>query len=245
MSQPATEYEWNAFRKLWHLVGCLLMVALFYLWKDLRSPVSGADALVFFAWLETTLVLSIDVIRFYSPRSNEAIANLPFYGKLMRTVEKDHFNATTYYLLASTILVTAYRFGYCREVTLIASIMVLGVADPAAAWARHKVAQRQIAYARVYGVIAFIASSFLMLWAVSWGLHGRFSAEYLLGIGLVVAIVESYTKYWVLFLRPVTRRVQRLIAHKTTVWLFRFYPDDNLLIPLTVALLMGILPWFM
>jgi len=245
MTHVEREYEWNAMRKLWHFAGCLLMIAIFYLWKDLNGVIPGADIMVIFAWAETAIALGIDLIRFYSPRSNEAVARLPFYGKLMRRVEKNHFNATTYYLLAAAILATLYRFGLCRESTLVASIMVLGVADPAAAWTRHRLARRGIEYARVYGAFSFVIASFFTLWIVSWALHGPFAPEHLLVIGLVVAIVESYTKYWVLLLHPVTRRVQRLIAHKTTVWLFRFYPDDNLLIPLTVALLMGLLPWFL
>jgi dolichol kinase len=64
-------------------------------------------------------------------------------------------------------------------------------------------------------------------------------------IGAIVALIESYTKYWVMLVRPITRRVQRRIAHQTTIWMFRFYPDDNLLIPLLVALLAGLLPHIM
>jgi dolichol kinase len=217
------------------------MVVILYLWKDLKSPVFGPDFLVGLVWIETAIASSIDIIRFYSPRHNEAVKRLPFYGKLMRPIEENHFNATTYYLLAAAILTTAYRFGWCRETTLVLSIAVLGVADPAAAWARFQLNKHWPGQEKALGLLAFLASSFLVMWAISWWLKTNFSPKCLLCIGLIVALVESYTKYWVMFVRPITRRVQNLIAHQTTVWLFQLYPDDNLVIPLTVAILAGIL----
>lgn len=233
-------YEWNALRKLWHLCGCLLMIAVFYLWKDFHRPVNGLDVLVGFGWAMTAVAFSIDLMRFYSPRLNRAVASLPVYGNMMRSVEHNHFNATTYYLFAASILVTACRFGWCQEATLIMSLAVLGVADPAAAWVRYQLAKRGLGNERAFGLLAFFLASFLVLWFVSERLECHLHLEYILAIGLIVALVESYTKYWVHVLHPVTRRFQKLVFHRATVWLFRLYPDDNLLIPLLVALLIGI-----
>lgn len=244
MTSLDTEYEWNALRKVWHLAGCLLMIAIFYSWKDIRGPVPGRDVMVCFAWFETAVALAIDLMRFYSPRSNDIVGSLPFYGKLMRNVEKNHFNASTYYLLAAAILVTAYRFGYCRETTLIAALMVLGVADPAAAWTRYQAAKHGLGHEDACGAAAFLAASLVAMALVNMRLGGHFAMRHILCVAAIVAIVESYTKYWVLMLHPLTQRVQRHIRYKATTWLFRLYPDDNLLIPLTVALLLGILPWF-
>ncbi len=241
MNTQDTEYEWNAMRKLWHLLGCILMVVIFLLWKDVRRPVYGPDIMVGLVWVETALAFAIDLVRFYSPRHNEAVKSLPFYGKLMRTVEVDHFNASTYYLLAAAILCTSYRLGGCREATVIMAILVLGVADPAAAWTRFQLRRRNLGYERVWGLLAFIASSFLIMWAISAWMDWDFSSKCLLATGLLVALIESYTKYWVIWAHPLTVRVQRAIAHHSTVWLFRFYPDDNLLIPLTVAMFVGML----
>lgn len=233
-------YEWNSRRKLWHLIGCLLMVVAFYLWKDIHRPVLGLNVLVVFGWALASVSFGIDLMRFYSPRANKTVANLPFYGSLMRRIEHDHFNAMTYYLIAASILVTACRFGWCRDTTMIMALSVLGVADPAAAWTRYQLAKRGLGNERAFGLLVFCASSFLVLWAVSELLDCHLHIEYILAIGLIVALVESYTKYWVHLLRPVTRRFQKMVFHRATVWLFRLYPDDNLLIPLLVALLIGI-----
>ena len=241
-SPTAGEYEWNGGRKLWHLVGCLVMLLIFYLWKDVRNPVYGPTVMVFFAWVETGIAASIDILRFYSPKRNANVQRLPFYGKLMRPIEEDHFNATTYYLLAAAILTTAYRFGWCRETTIALSIAVLGVADPAAAWVRYQIQKRGLGQERALGLLAFLCSSYLVMAAVSWRLGSDLSPKCLFCIGLIVALIESYTKYWVRLVRPVTRRVQKRIAHHTTLWLLRFYPDDNLVIPVAVAILAGILP---
>lgn len=240
MESEHENYEWNALRKLWHLCGCLLMIAAFYLWKDLYRPVNGLNFLVGFGWTLTAVAFSIDLMRFYSPRLNRAVANLPFYGGMMRTVEHNHFNATTYYLFAASILVTACRLGWCKEATLVMSLAVLGVADPAAAWTRYQLAKRGLGNERALGLLVFCVSSFLVLWVVSELLECHLHVEYILAIGFIVAVVESYTKYWVHLLHPVTRRFQKMVFHRATVWLFRFYPDDNLLIPLLVALLIGI-----
>ncbi|HNR30848.1 MAG TPA: hypothetical protein PKI11_08150 [Candidatus Hydrogenedentes bacterium] len=240
MSPEHTAYEWNGLRKLWHLFGCLLMVGIFYLWKDIRRPISGLDFLVIFGWAETAVAFSIDLMRFYSPRVNKVIRGLPFYGNLMRPIEHAHFNAMTYYLLAATILMTAYRVGWCREATLVMAIAVLGVADPAAAWTRYQMAKRGWGREQAVGLLAFFVSSVLVMWAISRRLQCPLHWDHILGIGFIVALVESYTKYWVHHLHPVTRRVQRKIFHRATVWLFRLYPDDNLLIPLTVAVMIGI-----
>jgi len=218
------------------------MIVVYYSWKDLPlpRPVSGLDVMVFFAWAETAIAFTVDLMRFYSPRMNRVVAGLPFYGGLMRQVERSHFNASTYYLAAASILITAHRFGWCREATLVMSLAVLGVADPAAAWTRYHLAKRGIGNERVLGLLAFFASSFLVLWGISWHIESPLHWEHIAGIGLIVALVESYTKYWVQMVHPVTRRLQRAVFHKATVWLFRLYPDDNLMIPLTTALLIGV-----
>lgn len=243
MNQEQTScenYEWNASRKLWHLVGCLLMVVIFHLWKDIHRPVSGIDVLLVFAWVETAFALSIDILRFYSPLRNQNVKNLPFYGKLMRPIEENHFNATTYYLLAASILLTCYRIGWCRDTTFTMAITVLGVADPAAAWVRYQFAKRGIGREREVGLLTFIAASFAVMWAVRWLFDSSLSLECLLCVAIIVALIESYTKYWVNLIHPLTRRLQRLFSHHATLWLLRFYPDDNLLIPLASAVLVGV-----
>jgi len=239
---PETEFEWNPARKFWHLTGSLMMVGIFYLWKDLDGPVLNAVMLLSFVWTLVAIVVSIDIIRFYSPRHNDAIKALPFYGKLMRPIEENHFNATTYYILAAAILTTAYEIGWCRESTLVISLTVLGVADPAAAWTRYQFHKRGVSQARAFGLMAFVLSSVLVMWGVSAMLDARLSLKCILCIAGIVALIESYTKYWVTLARPLTRRIQRHIVHHAAQWLLWIYPDDNFVIPVAVAILAGLLP---
>jgi len=238
----ADTFEWNAKRKFWHLAGCLLMLVIFYLWKDLNGPVLNPALLLCFVWSLVGILVSIDIMRFYSPRQNEIIKGLPFYGRLMRPIEENHFNATTYYILAAAILTTAYEFGLCRESTLVLSLSVLGAADPAAAWTRYQVHKYGLGQERAFGLLAFLLSSALVLWGISRQLGDPLSVKCVLCIAGIVALIESYTKYWVTAARPLTRQVQRHIAHHAARWITWLYPDDNLVIPVAVAILAGLLP---
>lgn len=236
------KFEWNPGRKFWHLIGSFLMIGIFYSWKDLHGPVLNAVTLLLFVWSLAGTVVAIDIIRFYSPRQNKAIKELPFYGKLMRPIEENHFNATTYYILAAAILTTAYEIGWCRESTLVMSLLVVGVADPAAAWTRNRLQKWHLGQERAFGLLAFLLASILVMWGVSRLLDARLSLECILCIAAIVAVIESYTKYWVALARPVTRRVQRRLAHRAAQWLLQLYPDDNLVVPVAVAILAGLLP---
>jgi dolichol kinase len=237
-------YDWNARRKLWHGAGCLLMVAIFYLWKDVTWPMSGGNMLVCFAWAEAALALGIDVVRFQSPRQHRALKRLPFYGKLMRPIEGNHFNATTYCSLAGAILITAWRLGWCAEATVVFSLAVLAISDPAASWTRHQLEKRGWGREKALGFLTFFASSFLVMCGINWWLGSGVAPGALLFIGFIVALVESYTAHGVALVRPLTTYFHSRIARRTAFWLSRFYPDDNLLIPLTVAFLASILPQF-
>ncbi len=238
------KFEWNPGRKLWHLLGSFLMVGIFYLWKDLNGPALNAVTLLVFVWSLVGITVAIDIIRFYSPRQNKALKGLPFYGKLMRPIEENHFNATTYYILASAILTTAYEIGWCRESTLVMSLLVVGVADPAAAWTRNRLQKWRLGQERAFGLLAFLLASILVMWGVSRLLDARLSLQCILCIAAIVAVIESYTKYWVTLARPLTRRVQGYLAHRAARWLLQLYPDDNFVVPVAVALLAGLLPQF-
>lgn len=218
------------------------MVGIFYLWKGLDGPVVNAVSFLFFVWTLAAVVVAIDLIRFYSPKHNERLKRLPIYGGLMRPIEENHFNATTYYILAAAILTTAYEIGWCRESTLVISLSVLGVADPAAAWTRYQFQKHGLGQERAFGLLAFLVSSIIVMRVVSGLLDARLSLQCILCIAAIVALIESYTKYWVTLARPLTRRLQRHIVHHAAQWLLWLYPDDNFVIPVAVAILAGLLP---
>ncbi len=241
-AESVDRFEWNAKRKVWHLAGCLIMLAIFYLWKDLNGPLVNPALLLCFVWSLVGILVAIDIMRFYSPRQNEIVKGLPFYGKLMRPVEENHFNATTYYILAAAILTTAYEFGFCRESTLVLSLGVLGVADPAAAFTRYQMQKYHLGQERAFGLLAFLLSSVLVIWGCSKIMNDPLSLHCILCIAGIVALIESYTKYWVLLAQPLTRWLQRHIVHRAVRWVLWLYPDDNLVIPVATAILAGLLP---
>lgn len=238
-------YQWNPGRKIWHAFGCLLMMVIFYLWHGQEElfglQLRGVDFLVGLAWFETLMILTIDIIRFYSPRHNEVVKNFPFFRLIITPYEEKDFNTITYYLLSSSILVTSYRLGWCPESILIMSLSVLGFADPVAAWVRHQFHKRNRGWEKTWGLVAFLAASFLVMGIVGWFLESRLSLKCMFCIGAIVALIENYTKHWVILVRPLTKQIQNLIRHWATEWLFHFYPDDNLTIPLATAFLAVIL----
>ncbi|MFA7691623.1 MAG: hypothetical protein WCX86_01870 [Candidatus Hydrogenedentales bacterium] len=235
-------FEWNYLRKLWHFLGSILMVGIFYLWKDWgEGSILHRIALIAFVWFLAALLLVIDIIRLYSAKNNQSFQNLPIYGRMMRSIEKDHLNATTYYVLASAILTTAYVGAWCRASTLVMALLVTGVADPIAAWARNRIQRWRPGQEQFYGVWAFATASILVMGVMNRILHAGLSLLCIFLVAVIVALVEAYSRNWMQRLQPLTRRLQRSLTHPGTRWLIQVYPDDNFVVPLLVAVLLGLL----
>ncbi len=238
-------YEWNALRKIWHLFGCLSIIVAFYLWLDLPEifgqKIDGILVFVVFAWTETFLSASIDLLRLNYPYYQKIIKKLPFFGSQMRTHEETKFNASTYYLFASAILITSFYFGKCSESGLVTAIMVLGLADPAAAWVRFQLCKRKIGQERTFGLLAFVLMSALVMYFTSWFLKSNLSLNCIICVSILVAIIETYTKNSLNAIQPLIVRIQKFIKGNFSSYisqqLLRFYLDDNLVIPLVCAFL--------
>ncbi len=236
-----TTYDWNTLRKLWHFAGCGISVVLFYEWKSVQSPFQGSDLLLMFGWLATAGAVGIDIVRFASPKNNAALEAHPVYGKMLRPQERHHFNASTYLVLAATILVTLWYFELCHDSTVMVSIAVLGIADPAAAAMRHVAARWGFRGPRAYGVFAFVLAGTGVTWTLfRWQgvVLGLFPMAAMV---LVVGLLEAHTGWGVRLVSPLTGRLHALVPQPTRKWLVRFYPDDNLLIPLSMA---GLIEWW-
>ncbi|OGY45725.1 MAG: hypothetical protein A2663_02770 [Candidatus Buchananbacteria bacterium RIFCSPHIGHO2_01_FULL_46_12] len=233
-------YEWNSRRKLWHFGGCVLMIAIYFLWQDLTlfgGRLNGLTVLLAFAWGETALCLAVDIICFYSAYYRQRKTSLFGFRHIMRAHEAKGFNASTYYLFGSAVLLTFCFFGFCREEILVMAILVLGIADPAAALVRWQFDKRARRNERAWGLLAFIAAGSLVICLVAWYYQSPLTWPQIFCIAAGTAMVETYTKNWVAFVRPVTRRVQNAIRHRMTEWTFIFWPDDNLTTQLAVAVL--------
>jgi dolichol kinase len=239
MIDPDTKSEWNSKRKLWHATGCLVMAYAFYEWKDVSEPVHGPTVLLGLAATLTTMLVTIDFVRLAFPRVNENVRLLPFFGTIIRDVERDHFNASTYCFLAATLLVTAYRLGWNNPYAIVSALTVLALADPAAAYARRLIRHAGPRASRLFGCLVFVAIAFLILHTTKAFMHASPSVAHLLTVAIAAALVEAYTYNAVRLLHPLTRRAcAHLAPHPFLAWITRLYPDDNLTIPLLVGLLL-------
>ncbi|MBI4567804.1 MAG: hypothetical protein HY719_05335 [Planctomycetes bacterium] len=242
----AATVSWNWKRKVWHASGCALILLVFFLWRrpDTRLPaalISGYAAL----WM--TL---IDIVRLRSERNNAAFRR--WFGGWLRDTEIQGYNASSYYLWGTFFLAIS-----ASDVVLVSAIVILGVADPAAAVARRLLergappragasgsgegrappaaAGRWARLARPAGLLVFTLVGAAAIAGVSRLMEEPLVWGRILFIALVVALVESFTKNVVDALRPVTRAVQRRLDNALTRWFWRFYPDDNLTILLATA----------
>lgn len=231
--------DWNLWRKLWHTTACLLMVYVFLEWKDIREPVHGLWIMFSLAWTLAAFLVVIDLIRLHSPRINEAVSNLPFFGGIIRNVERDHFNASTYCLLAAGVLVTANLAGVLSEFPVTGALLVLAVCDPAAALIRHWAPIPTPRMNRVLSSVVFACTTCALITVANIFLSAGYSYLRIAAVAIIVSLAEAYTYKLVAILHPFTAAVASGLSSKpVTAWMTRIYPDDNLTIPLLVALLL-------
>jgi len=241
ISPPENKYDWNVLRKLWHVSGCCVALVLFYQWRDVQGPFDGGDAMVFLGWLAAAGAVGIDVVRFVSPKNKAALEAHPIYWGMLRPGERHHFNASTYLVLAAATLVTLWRFGLCRDASLMVSIAVLGVADPAAAGVRYFLHRRGVRGEKAFGLLAFLLAGLAVAWPLCCRRGAGMGLPRMAAILLLVGLLEAHTGLGVRLLAPVTRRLQAGVSPRTADWLRRLYPDDNLIVPLAMAALMELL----
>jgi dolichol kinase len=238
---PQKPYEWNSKRKLWHIAGCVIIILLFQLWKDVDDVVTGANVMIVFGWLTAGLLVVIDVVRLNFPEQQAIVEKLPFYGSMIREDERQHFNASTYLILAVITLVTLWRVGWLSEAAFLQAVAVVGLADPAAAWVRFVFWRRQWILGRLLGLLVFVVVAAAMMIGVCLWAHAFVNIPAILLIAALTAVVEGYVGRWVRLTQRLAVRAQEHLSPRVTVWLRRVYPDDNLLIPLMVALLSEVL----
>ena len=216
------------------------MIAVFFLgrddWRLGGVTVGGLGFLVGFAWLETALIITIDILRYYSPRQRAAIRALPLFGKWLRKHEEESFNSATYFVLASAILITAVNFGQCRATILVSAILVLGLADPTAALIRHQLEKRRWQNHKIYGLLGFALVTGAII-ALMNRFDSKLDGNAIFIIATVTALVETYTPPLVIMLRPLTSQLAKAFRRRPTELFFKLYLDDNITIPLLVWLL--------
>ncbi len=217
------------------------MLAVFYWWRGLRDicgmPANPLAMLTGIAWMMTAVFLLMDLVRHQSPRHNERFIKMSIFRFILREHEHQRFTASTYYLLGASLLMTGVWLGPIKESILVMAVMVLGLADPAAAWARYRLSRWGVNSSRGLGLLVFALVSYLVMSRVAAFLGSRLDAANIFIISVTVALAETYTPSWVGWCRPLTSRLRRCFPSPVAHQLSRFYLDDNLMILLVVALL--------
>lgn len=237
---PSPAHAFNPWRKVWHVIGCGLIVFLFHLLKGVREPVAGPDLLMGVAWVETAAAFLMEAARFRSPKEEEAIERLPFVRWVLRGEERAHVNASTWLMLATALLATGYRFGLLGDAAVTGAVAVTALADPAASLARHIVRGRFPEKVRWAGLAAFFVCAVAVLAATGAVMGKPFVPWTLTAAALAGAWAESdllRLAGWAL------ARLRRMPAPHPAVtgWLRRVYPDDNLYIPVVVGAVLGLI----
>ncbi len=240
MPEDPAVFAFHPLRKVWHVIGTSLIIFLFHLLKGVTWPVAGPTLLMGVAWMETAAAFAMEIVRFSSPREEEAIERLPFVRRVMRGDEKRHVNASTWLMLATALMATGYWLGWCGEAAVTGALVVVALADPAASWARHQARRRGSNRVRAAGLCAFFLCALAGLAATGWVMGAPWRPWSLAAAALAGTWAESdllRMAGWVL------GQIRRMpVPHPAaTGWLSHIYPDDNLLIPLAVTVTMAVL----
>lgn len=217
------------------------MLAVFYLWRGIRDicgwPVDPLVMLVGIAWIETAVFLLMDLVRHYSPSQNEWFFKKSIFRFILRQHEHHGFTASTYYLLGASLLMTGVWLELIREPILVMAVLVLGSADPTAAWARYRLSRWGINSSRGLGLLVFAIVSYLVMRETALLLGSRLDAGSIFIISATVALVETYTRSWVGWCQPLTSRLRRLLAGPLADLMGWICIDDNLSVPAVVAVM--------
>ncbi|EPG75534.1 phosphatidate cytidylyltransferase [Leptospira fainei serovar Hurstbridge str. BUT 6] len=226
MTRPAS---FNYFRKAWHLLGLLIPVCYYF------DVFKGGFGLEHATWVIITFLLFFSlgllVILEFSRFRVQAVQNLfvKVAGPLLKEEEKYRINGTFPYFLSITFVVLFFP----PDITIL-SMLFLVIGDPMAAWVGVHFGRNRFANGKSKeGIAAFILSTLIVgLWFLyviqaqpkALGIYqygsGEFSQNLILILPAIVAaaFTELYSgTYW-----------NGLI-------------DDNLLIPVVSALVLGII----
>ncbi|TGL54012.1 dolichol kinase [Leptospira meyeri] len=221
----------NFFRKIWHVLGLVIPVTLFF------DPFQNAFGLVFatraiLVSLLGILLVSLLILEFV--RLNHSGFENFFYkhfGFLMKESERKRFNGTVPYFFANFLVVLFFP----AEVAILA-ILFLVIGDPFAAYVGSKYGKHRFYNGKsLEGIIGFLVPAFLFsilaLFLITKSQPGSF-----------LAILDNqgaifWTPIYLVFFSVVSACVTEFFANTTAKGLV----DDNLLIPIVGAVVLSIL----
>lgn len=195
-------YKDEVVRKLIHL--CSLSIPIVYYF------IPRKDALLILVLL-TVLVISIDLLRYFSPITAKIFYSL--FGFLLRKHEKDNnkkaLNGASYVLLSATICVFLFP-----KIFFITAFGILIISDSMAALVGRKFGKHKLFQKSFEGTLAFFISAIIVV-LITPKITGDIF-EYLIGFfaAFVAAIVENISYGWI---------------------------DDNLSIPISIGFIMWVM----
>jgi dolichol kinase len=234
LSQP--HFDWHTGRKLWHISGCLTMVAVYFLWRGLTTPFFWLNFLLVFAWLVAAAIIAVDILRLYRPLDNLAYqSRLGFYSLILRQHEHGGYSSATHSILAAALIITGFYFGCFGEFVLLSAILAMALCDPAAAWGRHLARHWHKDLRRLNGFSFFVLSAMIIMMTFGW-FYGYHDWDEFLVAAILAALAEAYIGRAWNRLKKIFAVIIEPLGRQAPLWLSGFYPDDNLTVPLTLAL---------
>ncbi|TGL10466.1 diacylglycerol/polyprenol kinase family protein [Leptospira meyeri] len=221
----------NFFRKIWHVLGLVIPVTLFF------DPFQNALGLVFatraiLVSLLGILLVSLLILEFVR-LNHSGFENFfyKYFGFLMKESERKRFNGTVPYFFANFLVVLFFP----AEVAILA-ILFLVIGDPFAAYVGSKYGKHRFYNGKsLEGIIGFLVPAFLFsvlaLFLITKSHPGSF-----------LAILDNQgellrTPIYLVFFSVVSACVTEFFANTTAKGLV----DDNLLIPIVGAVVLSIL----
>lgn len=221
----------NFFRKIWHVLGLIIPVTLFF------DPFQDAFGLVYAtrAILVTLLALFLfglfilELVRL----NHSGFENFfyQYFGFLMKESERKRFNGTVPYFFANLLVVLFFP----AEVAILA-ILFLVIGDPFAAFVGSKYGKHRFYNGKsLEGIIGFLVPAFLFsilaLFLITKSHPGSFLAIFdNQGVFL-------WTPIYLVFFSVIAACVTEFFANTTAKGLV----DDNLLIPIVGAVVLSVL----
>jgi len=102
--------------------------------------------------------LTIDILRRYVPRLRSLFERY-FIGTVLREKEKDRLMGSTYFLLASVLVILLFPPAIAN-----ASLLILIISDTCAAWVGKGIGKVRILDKTLEGSLAFLVSALLIVW---------------------------------------------------------------------------------
>lgn len=223
--------NFNFLRKIWHLLGLIIPLALFFDVFDGSLGLQYATRAIIVVGLFIALVVLVilEFFRFRFEGFSEFFWKV--FGPLMKEGERESLNATVPYFIANLIVVLFFP---AELAVLSLSFLVIG--DPTAAFIGSHYGRHRLYNGKsIEGILAFILSSTLFGLILIW-MFPVFKPDTLYGL-IDGRGNFNISIFVLLFLGSLTAGITEFFSGTTWKGLL----DDNLLIPIVSCFVMGMI----